>query len=394
MRTELAQHTFIDTQHDLELFRKENQGVEWMGFDTEFIGERRYFTLLCLIQVATENGNYLIDTLKIKNLDPFLEFITNPDILKITHAGENDYRLLNQQFNILPVNLFDVQIASGFVGFKFPISFQKLLEKELNVYISKGYTVSDWETRPMKPKQLQYALNDVIYLRKLWQRLSSKLEKLGRTEWAAEETANWEKADFYYSDPYKEAFNNSLIFNLGVQEQAFLIRLYEWRRKEAERKNHSKEMVLQGKYIAPIVRNIRSGRAALTNHRRIPGHIIKNYWDTFNELYQMKVNGEEREVLSRISKPSESERNPDDISMQILHLLMKDKCIRLNLAIDMLLLRVDMKKMKMDINFFDSRLEEGWRKSFLGEEMIKWIKERQRLEIDTSGKECIIRLRD
>lgn len=386
-------HTFIDTNEGLEQFSRENQDIQWMGFDTEFIGEKRYHTLLCLIQIATENGNYLIDTLKIKNLQPFLNYITNPNVLKITHAGENDYRLLYLQYGIKPVNIFDVQIAAGFVGYKYPISFQKLLEKELNQHISKGYTVSNWETRPMKPKQLQYALNDVIYLYKLWQQLTKKLEAVNRKEWAASETALWEGEAFYYSDPNKEAFANSLIYSLAPQAQIFLVRLYEWRRSEAERKNHSKEMILQAKYIAPIVRNMRSGRAALKNHRRIPDHIIVNHWELFNELYQRKLSDDEREILKRVPQPIDRENNADDISIQILHLLMKDKCIRENLAIDMLLNRVEMKKMKLDIHFFDQKLESGWRKEFLGEGMIKWIKQRQNLVIDTTGEQCIIRLR-
>ena len=207
----------IEKKGDLEKFYQENKNVDWIGFDTEFVGEKRYHTLLCLIQIATENGFYIIDPLKLKDLTPLLKMIEDPTILKITHAGENDYRLFYSYFGILPKNVFDTQLAAGFVGYKYPISFSKLVEKELRVYLKKGYTVSDWESRPINQKQLTYALNDVIYLEQLWENLSRKLENLKRTNWVAEEFEKLELADTYYFDPNREALNNSIILRFGHQ---------------------------------------------------------------------------------------------------------------------------------------------------------------------------------
>ena len=152
-------YTLIETKEGVQAFLDENQNIEWMGFDTEFIGEKRFHTLLCLVQLATENGYYLLDTIKLKTYPGILDLFTDPKILKLTHAGENDYRIFYNQFGIIPVNVFDTQLAAGFVGYKYPTSFQKLVEKELGVFVPKGYTVSDWEERPFSPKQISYALN-------------------------------------------------------------------------------------------------------------------------------------------------------------------------------------------------------------------------------------------
>ena len=86
-------YTLIETSEDLQNFYEINKNVEWLALDTEFIGERRFETLLCLIQVATPNGYYLIDPIKISELTPFLALLEDEKILKLTHAGENDYRL-------------------------------------------------------------------------------------------------------------------------------------------------------------------------------------------------------------------------------------------------------------------------------------------------------------
>ena len=157
-------YTFVENHADLIAFAVQNKGVEWMCFDTEFVGEKRFRTQLCLIQVATEKGNFLIDPLKIEDLGPFLDMIADPSILVITHAGENDYRILHQQYSTLPKRVFDTQIAAAFAGYNYPISFRKLVDNELQVKLKKSYTVADWEKRPLTDEIIGYALNDIIYL--------------------------------------------------------------------------------------------------------------------------------------------------------------------------------------------------------------------------------------
>jgi len=384
MSTDTNKVVLIERYEDLENFYLDNKEVEWIGFDTEFVGEKRFYTLLCLIQIATKNGLYIIDPIKIKDLSPLLKMIVDPAILKITHAGENDYKLLHQYFGILPKNIFDTQLAAGFIGYKYPISFSKLVEKELKVYLKKGYTVSDWESRPINKKQLDYALNDVIHLEKLWKSLSGKLEKLKRTEWVAEEFQKLEQADTYYFDPNREALNNNIILGLNLKEQIFLIRLFAWRRKEAERKNYSKEMILPAKFIGAFVRNMRSGKGALLNHRRVPDRIIEKYWDIFCRLYQDKPTKEEMELIDRIP-PNPQENPSQDALMEIMYLIIKYNCHKRHIAPDLVVNRSNYKKMKADFDYFDEKLEEGWRHDMIGEQMIYWLRNRENLEISMNN---------
>ncbi|MBK8877750.1 MAG: ribonuclease D [Haliscomenobacter sp.] len=162
-------YQLIEDQAGLEAFASRNKGIEWMCFDTEFVGEKRFFTRLCLMQVATRFGNYLIDPFLIPDLGPVLRMIQDPTIVKVTHAGENDYRLMFGLYGILPSNVFDTQIAAGFMGYKYPVSFKRLVESELRINLKKGYTVADWESRPFKASQLEYALEDVLPLHPLWE---------------------------------------------------------------------------------------------------------------------------------------------------------------------------------------------------------------------------------
>ncbi len=368
----IKEYTLIENEAGLAAFVRENEGIDWMGFDTEFIGEKRFYTLLCLIQIATERGNYLIDAIRIKNLQPFLDLIKNPDILKITHAGENDYRILQSQYNTIPQNTFDTQKGAGFVGYRYPLSFGKLLDKEINVRISKGYMVTDWKARPLKPKQIKYALNDVIYLRQLYDSLTKKLEKLNRVDWMRDEMLLWESMPYYADNPHREALESRLIQQIPFREQIFLIRMYQWRLEQAKRKNYSKEMILPRKVLGVIVQNMSSGKAALKDNRILNPRVIENNWTTFNQLYQATPTNEEEELLKTIPKKmvlSDSE----ELSSELLYIIMKKRCMDADVASEMLVSKNSLKQLRYKENYDDHSLLKGWRRKFLGDEFIQWL---------------------
>ena len=378
----------LDTPEALRRFVDENRDVEWMAFDTEFIGEKRYFTLLCLIQVATENGYYFIDPIAIENLDGFIDLLENPNICKITHAGENDYRLMYQEFECIPKNVFDTQVAAGFVGYPYPISFRGIVEGETGIHIAKGFAVTDWERRPLQPKQLKYALEDVLYLREIQQSLLQKLEASNRLDWAQTEFAVWETPDYYYRDPYADVFKGQLINRLKTQDQVFLLRLHDWRRGEAERRNHSKEMVLQSKLIAPIVRAVPQGLKSMRNNRRLSDRLVDRHGKTFLGLYEDPPSPRELEVLERVP-PRRAEEDPRyELMTEMLYLMVSYKCMEEDMAISIVLPRGVLKDMKADRDQkLPPELQSGWRRHFLGDDLVNWMENRDRLKLQfTDGK--------
>jgi ribonuclease D len=381
MQAETTNFTLIENAAGLQDFARLNEGIEWMCFDTEFIGEKRFITTICLIQVATQHGLFLIDPLKIKNIQPVVDLLTNENVLKIVHAGDNDYRLFNTHYGIIPRNSFDTQIAAGFLGYKHPVGFSKLVENELRIPLSKGYTVTDWEKRPFQEKQLRYALHDVVHLHELWQRLQERLKKQGRLEWARAEFRAMEDTEAFEQDPYKEALESNLIKSLKRKEQLFLIRLLLWRTDEARRRDHSREMVMPTKYISAIVRAVHSGLDALRHDRRLPDSLVHRFGEQFINMFEQAATAQEREILKQI--PRDNSENPkQDIMMEMLDLLVRYKCLQEGISGNIVLPRGILKKMKNDKDYFDLSLENGWRKEFLGEEIISWFKYRNNLDIE------------
>jgi ribonuclease D len=385
-------YTLVDTSDALKKFFDENIDVEWLAVDTEFIGEKRFEVLLCLVQVASPKGFYLIDPLTIPDLSLFLQLLEDERILKITHAGENDYRLLNNLFGTIPKNIFDTQLAGGFIGHGYPASYGKLVEKELNVVLDKGYAATDWETRPLKKKQLDYALSDVLHLYDLYQRMSDKLVKSNRLSWLGSESKRWETPQYYDRDPHREALMNTMMQSLKTPKQIFLLRLYEWRRQEAQRLNHSKDMVLPSKYIAPILRGVESGKHALLDSRIIPDRLVTQHWDTFQKLYQKKVTDEELAILKRLP-PLSKEDPKKDVSMDLLHGLVKYKCMESGVAPSLVLNKSDLTYAKVGEDIFNNDGND-WRREFLGEAMLRWLNERRELEVVMRDNEVVLKMKE
>lgn len=380
MQKELPDFTFVEDDATLREICELISREEWMCFDTEFVGEKRYLTLLCLIQVSCEVGNFIIDPLAIDDLGPFLNLVEDPKILKITHAGENDFRLLFQNFGVLPKSVFDTQLAAAFIGYKYPVAFSKLLESEMRVSLSKGYTVTDWETRPINKKLIDYALNDVIHLRELTDIILSKLDQLGRREWAFEEMLKMEEKSAYTRNVYAEVMKNSKIKSLRKKEQVFLIRLLKWRDGEARRLNYSKEMILSSSNLNHIVRAMHSGLEALKRNRRIKGSFVDKWGDTLIKLYNEPSTEEERQLLKSIPTYS-SDNTQEDLVLEMLNLLIRYKCHEERMAPSLVLPRSYIKEIKAT-GLIPVDLKDGWRGKFLGEALLTWIKNKDGIDVN------------
>lgn len=386
MKLNIPSHQIIDTEEGIQEFYSKNENSPWLSFDTEFIGEKRFFTTICLIQISSPKGNYLIDPIKLANIQPVLDLLANEQILKIAHAAANDFRLIYNHYGVIAKNTFDTQICSAFLGYKYPIAFNKLLESELKIRIGKGFSVTDWEKRPFPKKQLRYALYDVIYLHDLYEKLKNKLESLGRFEWSMDECRSLEDPENYETDPYKETLQSNLIKGLRYNEKVMLLRLLLWRTEEARKRDHSKEMVLPGKYIGAIVRGAREGIDAFKHNRRLPDSLVEKWGQLFVDMFNQPVLPEEKEVLSRL--PKDGYEDPrHEIMMEMLDLLVRYKCLDAGISHHMVLPRHALKKMKNTAGFLDPTFATGWRKEFLGEEIISWFEHRHELKIAfTEGK--------
>ncbi len=162
-----------------------------VGFDTEFMSERRYFARLCLVQVhaATPQGDLeaLIDPFAVE-LDPLLEILTDESVVKIVHSGGQDLQIFWAEYGKALRNVFDTQIAAAFLGFGHQCGYADLVRRAINgPQLSKKMQFTDWSARPLTGEQQEYALADVLHLPPLYETLKGELKQRGRFEWAESE---------------------------------------------------------------------------------------------------------------------------------------------------------------------------------------------------------------
>ena len=194
-------NNMIMTSYDLEQWAQTALNKPWIGIDTEFLREKTYSPLLCLVQVSSDDQEVCIDPLAIEDLSP-LEYVLNDDrITKILHSCRQDLEAFDTRFNLPLQQLFDTQIAAAFCGYGDQVSYAQLVEDICGVALPKLYTRADWSKRPLPLPQIQYAIEDVRYLNEMRLFLQQKLDGLGRSQWHWEECERTRHPDTYRVAP-------------------------------------------------------------------------------------------------------------------------------------------------------------------------------------------------
>jgi ribonuclease D len=205
------------------------RAVGSFAYDSEFIGELTYVPKLCLIQVATTDHVALIDPLAGIDLKPFWEIIADASVEKITHAGQQDVEPVIRHLGREAKNVFDTQIACGFIGMAYPVALAKLVGELVGAKLGKGLTFTHWDQRPLSASQLRYAADDVRYLPALRAAIGQRLESTGHAHWAREEFDAMCDAKLYQFDPETAYLRVRGATSLAGQGLAILRELVIWR---------------------------------------------------------------------------------------------------------------------------------------------------------------------
>ena len=375
------EYLLIQDEASYQQFVDENQGIAWIGMDTEFIGERRFFTSLCTIQIGTQNGNYIIDPLKIKDT-PFLEeLITDPSVVVVTHAGSNDFRLLYQEYGIKPTNSFDLQIAAAFLGYTYPVSFKFIVETFLDISLPKSHTVTNWERRPITNSMAKYAVQDVEYLGELYEKLKLDLEKVDRLSWCLDECAKFTKDSFFQKEPYPELKSNAFFGKLKQRERVVYLKMLDWRLGEAIKTNKPKETVLPVKTINVLARMHHMSLDHLKDDRRINPRVF--------DLYKKKIikfidqsNGAYEEKLKGLNIINHKPETPQEYNIDLLCELTKLRAKTMNVAPEIVLTKKTVRNIFTGLATRPFEHESGWRAELLGPKLLEWINDPTTMNVE------------
>ena len=157
-----------------------------IALDCEAAGFHRYSDRLCLVQVSTTEGTYVVDPLAFDPSELLREALEDPQREVVMHGADFDLRLLHRDLGIELRGLFDTQIAASLLGLA-SLGLAALLEERFGVKLSKKYQRADWAERPLTDGMLDYAAADTGHLMDLRDQLGEELAAAGRSAWVEEE---------------------------------------------------------------------------------------------------------------------------------------------------------------------------------------------------------------
>ena len=245
--------TLITDSAALARFCLEQKGAGFVAVDTEFMRERTYWPILCLVQVAGPESAAVIDALAPGiDLTPLLALMAEPSILKVFHAPRQDIEIFFNLSGAVPEPLFDTQIAAMVCGFGDAASYETLVSKLARTALDKSSRFTDWANRPLTDRQIRYALADVVHLRTVYEELQQRLALNGRAGWFAQEMAGLADPATYRSDP-REAWRR---FRLrGRVDPRFFGALRElaaWRELAARQRNLPRGRIMRDEAVVEI----------------------------------------------------------------------------------------------------------------------------------------------
>ena len=177
------------------------------ALDTEFVWRATFRPHLAIVQMAGADGVCrALDCQLGTDPSPFAAVLSDPAVVKVLHAAHQDLELLHHYASVVPVNVFDTQLAAGFCGHSANVGLQKLLYEVLDVGLPKTETCTDWSRRPLTDAQVRYALDDARYLVALRAALLAQCDAFGTREWLEEDLQKLELPEAYGEIEPEEAW--------------------------------------------------------------------------------------------------------------------------------------------------------------------------------------------
>lgn len=242
----------ITDNQSLEELCKNLSRHPFVTVDLEFIREKTYFPILCLIQIASEEQTAIIDPLAEGiNLQSFFDLMKNPNVIKVFHSCRQDVEIIYELSGIIPQPLFDTQVAAMVCGFGESISYERLVKAVVGIELDKTDRLSNWQLRPLDEHQLQYAAGDVTHLINIYKYLTAEMARKNRTHWIDEEMEILSRGDTYIIPP-EEAWLKIKHRSHNAKVLSALRDLAAWRELRARDKNVPRQNILKDDILIMI----------------------------------------------------------------------------------------------------------------------------------------------
>ena len=364
-----------------------------LAIDTEFVSERRYQALLCLAQVAVPDPDApegvrteVLDPIE-GGLDPgpLAGVLADPAVEVVVHAGRQDVAILRRSWATEVRNLFDTQVAAGFLGFGNQEGYESLVRKVLNVRLKGSEGFTRWDRRPLTAQQLEYAGDDTRLLLALGDELERRLVERERLDWAREECRALEEATDE-RDPDRVYERLPRLSRLSESGRAVARELVQWREEVARTMDRPPGFVLPDQALTELARRAPGDRGGLEQIRGLPPQTLHRRGD---RLLQAIERGRRRSPPP--PPPEPPARDPADAPLvSLAQALVRQRSIESGVAVELIATQSELSALVSALrrgrNGDRLRVTRGWRGELVGDELRELVAGRRSLAVGPDGR--------
>jgi ribonuclease D len=377
---------------DLHTLAERARATGRLGIDTEFMGEGRYRSLLCVVQVAVEREDGESDVVVLDTLDdsldpsPVAAALADPGVEVIMHAGRQDVALLRRTWDTSVTNIFDTQVAAGFTGRGAQMGYEALLGDTLGVRLRKSASFTRWDVRPLTDEQIHYAREDVLHLVQLAAALQRQLDERGRLGWAREECRMLEAiTDTRDLDTVFGKLPR--IGGLDPPVRAVARELVEWREATARENDRPVSSVLPD---APLVEIARRRPKDIGRLQQIRGLNEQTVRRRGRDILAAVERGRDRDPIPRDGDKPIPPDPRDGPAIALCEALTRARTYEAGLAYELVAARADLERIVKSVRVGAPepavRTLDGWRRELVGSELLDLLNGRLALQIGANGR--------
>ncbi len=375
----------------LSAFWERARAAQRFGIDTEFVGEGRYRTLLCVIQVVISDEEGLevivLDALDEQtDLQPLAGLLADARIEVVVHAGRQDVALLRRCAQTEVTRIFDTQIAAGFAGLSAQAGYDTLLREVLGVRVQKTASYTRWDRRPLDAEQLAYAREDVLHLLDLAAALSQRLSAGERLGWALEECR--------YLEGVTDTRDVDTVFtrlprinSLTPTARAIAHELVGWREQLAERQDRPISTVLNDAALVELAKRAPRTPEQLDQVRGVnPGSLRRRGTDLLAAI----ARGSTREPIAVDAERHEPSSTLDGPQIALAEAFVRARALEAGLAYELIAARADLSAIvccaRSGQREPDVRTLTGWRREVVGDELLALLRGERAIAVAADGR--------
>lgn len=362
---------YITDRKQLKEFVARAKTSPVLAVDTEFLREKTYWPKLCLIQLATDDESVAVDPFRVGDLSLLAELFSDDGIVKLFHAAGQDMELIVHEMGVIPKPVFDTQIAASLLGDMLQIGYGSLVLNECNVKLKKADSFTDWSRRPLSESQIKYALDDVIYLPRIYRSMKARLEKLGRLSWLDCDFEELCDPARYEVDPFDRFKRLKRVNQLSPRQLSAAREVAAWRETTAMKRNVPRKWILTDEQVVEICKREPRSLDELFMVRGVSNALKPD--DARRVLAACKQGLDAPEnIWPQLNRSFKSEPNVD-AQVDLLYSLVKVRAKEAGVAFGVLASHADLAKLARG-HYDEADVLKGWRRHLVGEELLRLMR--------------------